>query len=256
MPDIQKTERLTIYLIKESFASIADIIDASSALKRFPIPQNGSLGELYIPPAHPKEPKWSRFFQAHVAPKEFGKASSVGALLALNHQGRIFALSFGTGRFCLKQDCWEDRFGLLVALNCIGTNIVKSIDKHSLDVLARHTREQASREATASEFGLDIEQDLLRAVTGTPGDPVTFGKWITGMDTLHVSVPVTIESLPNLLDSVFAKYQETSYRQTFPWVDQITEVRDSNLQTVLNGLLVARFGPGTATTLGWPCRRS
>jgi uncharacterized protein (TIGR04141 family) len=28
--------------------------------------------------------------------------------------------------------------------------------------LARHTREQASREATASEFGLDVEQDLLR----------------------------------------------------------------------------------------------
>ena len=86
-----------------------------------------------------------------------------------------------------------------MALNCIGNSTVKSIDKDTLDPLARHTREQASRAASASEFGLDIEQDLLRAVTGTPSEE-GFGKWVTGMDTLHIAVPVTIETLPDLLD--------------------------------------------------------
>jgi uncharacterized protein (TIGR04141 family) len=109
----------------------------------------------------------------------------------LRHRDRVFALTFGTGRFHLKQDRLEESFGLHVALNCIGENVVKRIDKYMLDTLSRHTREQASREATASEVGLDIEQDLLRAVTGTPAES-GFGKWISGADTLHLSGPIGI----------------------------------------------------------------
>lgn len=143
----------------------------------------------------------------------------------------------------LKEDCWEERFGLRVALNCIGDSTVKSIDKHTLDPLARHTREQASRVATASEFGLDIEQDLLRAVTGRPSDPA-YGKWITGMDTLHIAVPVTISDLPDLLDRVYEKYLDTAYQKTFPWVDQIAEVRNRDVLDTLNGVLVNRLRVG------------
>jgi uncharacterized protein (TIGR04141 family) len=87
----------------------------------------------------------------------FGLASSVSALFTIKHNDAVFALPFGTGRFRVKQDSWEGSFGLRVALSCIGNNVVKSIDKHTLDSQARQKREQASREATDSEFGLPIQ---------------------------------------------------------------------------------------------------
>jgi len=240
--DEPASQRLTVYLVKPTVTKARDIVDNPKSLTHYAIASDqGPIGDLYVPGTSWKQPKWTRFFDAFVPPKTFGVSSSVGALFTIEHKAKIFALTFGTGRFHLKEDCWEERFGLRVALNCIGTNVVKSIDKHTLDPLARHTREQASREATASEFGLDIEQDLLRAVTGTPTDPATFGRWITGMDTLHISVPVTLQSLPELLDRVYEKYLDKSYQKNFPWVDQIAEIRDPTLQAILDGLLVARL---------------
>jgi uncharacterized protein (TIGR04141 family) len=186
-------QQLTVYLVKETFATPQDILKKPHSPKHYPIDHgSGAIGDLYVESRSPKQPRWAAFFHDYLPPEVFGQISSANALFILKHEDRLFALTFGTGRFLLKPDCWEDRFGLRVALNCIGDNTVKSIDKHTLDPLARHTREQASRVATASEFGLDIEHDLLRAVTGTPSDPATYGKWITGMDNLHIAVPVTI----------------------------------------------------------------
>jgi len=238
--DVPKPQPLTVYLAKQAIVDTRSILKAPDSLKHYPIAQTG---DLFVPLTASKQPKWAKFFGDYLPPTTFGQISSAGALFAIKHKNRVFALTFGTGRFQLKEDCWEERFGLRIALNCIGDNTVKSIDKHTLDPLARHTREQASREATASEFGLDIEQDLLRAVTGTPRDS-GYGKWISGMDTLHIAVPVTIGGLPDLLDRIYEKYLDTSYQKTFPWVDQIAEVRDSSLQSALNGLLVERLRSG------------
>jgi len=245
MSDTIKPQRLTVCLAKATVTAPRDVVDAPGGMKHFTINQTeASRTDLYVPAPSTKAPKWASFFDSQVPLDTFGLATSVGALLTLRHKDRVFAITFGTGRFHLKQDCWEDSFGLRVALNCIGNNVVKSIDKHTLDPLARHTREQASREATASEFGLDIEQDLLRAVTGTPTDTVNFGKWITGTDTLHLSVPVTLSGVPDLMDRLYAKHLENSYQKTFPWVDQIAQVRDAALESVLVGLLVQELRSG------------
>ena len=243
MSDLAKPHRLTVYMAKAAITNPRDVIEDTAALNYFPLGDGAGNAELYVPAPSNNQPKWASFFSSHLPPDIFGRTSSVGAMLTLKHQNRVFALLFGTGRFHVEQDCWEENFGLRVALNSIGNNVVKSIDKHTLDPLARHTREQASREATASEFGLDVEQDLLRAVTGTPMDS-GFGKWITGMDALHISVPVGLAGLPDLLDKLIEKYLDISYRKNFPWVDQIAEVRDSTVQSALDELLVKKLRSG------------
>jgi len=136
------------------------VVDDPEGLKHFPIDQtDASRTDLYVPAPSTKSPRWASFFDSQVPPDTFGLATSVGALLTLRHKDRVFAITFGTGRFHLKQDCWEDSFGLRVALNCIGNNVVKSIDKHTLDPLARHTREQAL-ELTESVFVQNVEDSV------------------------------------------------------------------------------------------------
>jgi uncharacterized protein (TIGR04141 family) len=244
VPDTPKPQPLTVYLAKDAHSEPRSVIDDFGSVKQISFEHTlGPGAALFIPSTNAKLPKWTSFFADHVPSDTFAKTRSEGALLVLRHNDRVFAVAFGTGRFQLKQDCWEERFGLRVALNCVGNNVVKSIDKHTLDPLARHTREQASREATASEFGLDIEQDLLRAVTGTPTDP-SFGKWVSGTDSLHLSVSVDLHGLPDLLGRLHQQFLDDSYKTTFPWVGQIAEVKDSSIVESLNGLLAERLRSG------------
>lgn len=146
----------------------------------------------------------------------------------------------------MNADCIEDRFGLRVALNSIGENKVRSIDKRTFDAISRHTREQASREVAAQDFGLDIEQDLLRAVTGTPND-ISLGNRVSGMDSLHALVRIEISSIKDLLTHYYDKYLDNSYMQSFPWVDQIAEVTSHELRQQLDSILLERIRSGHLT---------
>lgn len=155
-------------------------------------------------------------------------------------KGRLYAITFGQGRYLLQSECWEERFGLIVALNTIGENNIRSIDKRTFDAISRQSREQASRETSARDFGLDIERDLLRAVTGTPNDSI-YGKRLYGMDALTASVHGKINDIPKFLVGYHEKYQDTSYQKNFPWVDQIAEVKSANLRDDLDWLLIERI---------------
>ena len=151
---------------------------------------------------------------------------------------RLYAVTFGqSGRFILDQDSWEERYGLLAVLNSIDQDQIKTIDKSTFDALTTHSRVQSSKEASPQEFGVDVEQDLVRAVTGTPNDK-SLGERLTGMDALRSSVRITIEELPALLKKHLEQSGSGFYKKTFPWVDHIAEIKGSALQEALNQKLV------------------
>lgn len=238
------SQGLTIYLLKQEHSTPQSILKNESGLDKHQIgPGDRPIGELYVKRTRPKAPRWTRFFETYIDPGQLGQISSVAAVLLVVASGKLFAITFGQGRYLLNSQCWEERFGLRVALNSIGEGKIRSIDKRTFDAISRHSREQASREATARDFGLDIEQDLLRAVTGTPIDP-TLGRRIYGMDALHVSVNTRIELLHDLLCRYYEKYLDKSYRQFFPWVDQIAEITNPSLIEELDRLLLERIVSG------------
>ena len=188
-------------------------------------------------------PPWARFFRGYLDPRQLGQVSSAAAVLLMKSRDRLFAITFGHGRHLLDPDAWEERFGLRVALNSIGESNVRSIDKRTFDSISRHSREQASREASARDFQLDIEQDLLRAITGTPTDS-DLGRRMSGMDALHAAIPTDIESLRDLLSLYLDKYLDTSYLSTFPWVDHIAEISKRTVIDELDEAVVQKIIAG------------
>ena len=245
MTDDATIQPLTIHLARPSFTDEKDLVKTDSRIKHFRIEiEANTVADLYIQPPTEKRPEWVEFFDGYISPDEFGKNSSTGAALLVKSGSGIYAITFGsTGRFLLNEHSWEERFGLKVALNCIGGNTVRSIDKHSLDQILRHSSEQASRDATPGEFGFDIEQDLLKGVTGKPIDK-RYGERMSGADSLHISTAVHLNRLPELLEDIRAKFIDTSYQKTFPWVDQIAEVRNAGLEQDLDTLLVNQINSG------------
>jgi uncharacterized protein (TIGR04141 family) len=135
---------------------------------------------------------------------------NVSAVLLMSSQKRTFALTFGYGKALLNPAAWEEQFGLKAALNSIGSGRVRTIDRVRFDT-AQHSRIQASKEASIGDFGLDVEQDLLRAVTGVPHDSA-LGTHVAGRDAFQATLKIALPEIPALLGRLLDEFQKEDYK--------------------------------------------
>lgn len=244
MTNKQKVIPLTIFLIKEGIKD-RDVMDGEILPDTFSLPvtvENKEIGMLYVKhtPAHP--PDWAKFFLGSIDlnAKEL-RTSAVSAIFLTHAGNRSFALSFGHGRHLLNPGCYEERFGLRVTLNSVDPDLLRAVDMTTLEANPFHGKRQAARAAPLGEFGLNLDQDLLRAVTGKPVNE-NLGTQMTGIDSLSVRVRTDLKSLKMLLAKYLAKSSEESYRKRFPWVDHVAEVRDQKLYDKLFALVIEALG--------------
>jgi len=236
-----KHHNLSILLLKDGFDTFDDAIKNDSRIKKIDIASDSnSIGSLYIKSSAPNPPKWSSFFEKVVDIRDIGVNKNVSAVLLLGLEDKVFAVTFGQGRYLLHQDSWVERFGLKVALNSIGHEKIRTIDKKTFDAISRQSKEQASKETDARDFGLDVEQDLLRAVTGIPKNLI-LGKRMYGMDSLSVSTDIKIDKIDEFVSRIYGKYLDNSYKKDFPWVDHISEVKDKTVVEELDKFLISRI---------------
>lgn len=237
---------LNIYLIKDELSDPDDVIVDRESLRPFDVRVAGELiGVLFIRPTIPKPPGWLQYFASYV---DFGpfrvETASSGALLFVQRGQRLFAVTFGSGKWLLFEGSWEERFGLRATLNAVDPTKLRSLDHKRLDAVSRTTREQVSQESPIQNFGLDVERDLLKSVTGVPMDR-NLGDRLTGRDSLSVSakkIPVT--GLRSYLDRVYELSTGEDYREHFGWVDNIREITDKDLVDQLNDRLIELIQSG------------
>lgn len=222
-----KSRTVTVFLLKEGVSEPSSILKRSGELREFPVSMNGhSHGSLFVQPSEERIPSWLSLFQGSVSFDSLSAYNaSTAAVWLTDIEGKLLALTFGYGRNLLKPGTYEEDFGLRVTLNALDSNKIRSVDRMTLDAISQHSRIQANRDANISEFGLDVEQDLLRAVTGAPSDP-SLGIRLTGKDGLQVTVAIKLASIPELLAKCLIEYGKEDYKTRFPWVEQIHEVSD------------------------------
>ena len=238
MKDI--TYALAIYLIKPGTGP-SDCLSKTRKYARHDFTlADGTKCTLCTESVFPHEPKWVKLFAKSVPELPALSSSNASALLLMHRADRLFALTFGYGRGLLVPGSWEEDFGLRVTLNSVDKNKIKSVDRATLDAIGQHSRIQASREATIGVFGLDLEQDLLQAVTGVPAD-VSFGRQLTGKDALNVKLPIALEKLPALLDRYATQAESDAYKEVYPWLDQIHELRSPVKAAELDALMIDRI---------------
>ena len=109
----KKTHSLTVLMLKDY------IKDAQSAIKDLgsgslvDIKLGSTIGKLYFKqnPSHP--PSWVKLFEPKIGTALNGLFNSgTSAVLLLEAGRRLFALTFGYGKFLLVADCYEENFGL------------------------------------------------------------------------------------------------------------------------------------------------
>jgi uncharacterized protein (TIGR04141 family) len=233
----EKTNKLSICLIKNEYTEFDQIADPDAQSHEL-----AGVGTFYCEHSEARPPDWvANFFRDGLgAPFVLLTASAKGLLLVRIPSGartRIFAVLFGHGRHLLNEGVVEERFGLKVVLNSVIPNSLRSIDKTTLGSVPKQSREQMSRESEAANFGIDIEQDLVNAVTGRSKD-ARLGKTISGRDTLSVSVKIDVTEILGFLPTCLERFESEDYKADFEWIDQIKDVRNPIKVDELNNWLV------------------
>jgi len=234
---------LNIFLIKEEDRQHNQIIKEGICDDPIEIPiSGGGKGQLYIKHIPGKRPRWSSIFEDVIDIKLIRKTSNVSAAFLIEIAERYFVLAFGQGgRFLIRDNVCEERFGLLVALNSVDKESFRCIDKQSLDTIESHTRIQSGYETSADQFGLDVEQDMLKAIVGAPKNQL-LGHRMTGTDSLSVSVRMNLSDLPFLLKSYKEKFEQDLSATDYQWVNNISLVKNSSSVVLeLNDKLLQKF---------------
>jgi len=236
---------LTVFLLRDGIQDADTALRESSSLKLVSLSAGAQpLGTICIQPSAAHPPGWGDFFEGYLDLRMLGQVASSAAVLLIHVGDRTFAVTFGHGRHLLQPGVWEERFGLRVVLNSIDDHSLRSIDKRTFDAISTHSRVQSGQEAGALDFGLDVEQDLLRAATGTPSNEV-LGRRLSGADSLHAAVHTELAKLPQLLEIYLARWSDETYRTAFPWVDHIAEVTNTSVAEALNDVLTAGLAAGS-----------
>lgn len=226
----------TIYLLRESVKTARDaVIDGA---KEHPIEDGLSkYGQLFVKDTKPKPPKWAELFESYIDKKLLGTVQSSSAAFIIPVDQRLFALTFGQGRFLLHPDAYEERFGLIVTLNSINSDALRSIDKRAF-VEDQNSRVQTAQAASALSFGVDIERDLVRGIVGRPVD-FRLGRRLAGADALTVTSDVRVPGLRALLRRYLKKFESKDYQANFPWIDQVRQlIPKGTIATKLDAMLV------------------
>jgi uncharacterized protein (TIGR04141 family) len=238
----EKKNKLSIYLIKKGIPQNETIVEDASLRTR---EIEGST--LAVRPSATKRPAWiGDFFGLTLAGDDsiFSSVPSVALIVPINlgKKGiRRFAITFGAGFHLLRKGVFEQHFGLRIVLNSVDQKNIRMIDKTSLGALVKQSREQAGRSAETSEFGIDIEQDLIQAVSGLSKEK-GFGKTISGKDSFHISVPTTFKDLNELLKLCLKYFNSDEYKKSnFSWIDNIEEIRDARKIAELDTKLVEKI---------------
>jgi uncharacterized protein (TIGR04141 family) len=246
----KKLTHLNIFLIKEAFNQSTDIINEADCNTpvEIQIPEAGR-GMLYIKVSPDHLPKWSHIFDEYIDIVSIPKVSSASAAFLIKVDDRFFVLTFGqSGRFLIKEGTYEERFGLLVALNSVDKESLRCIDKQSLDTIQSHSRIQSGHETTADQFGIDIEQDMLKAIVGAPSD-TRLGSRMTGTDSLSVSVRMNLSDLANILQEYKNKYNADLSSTDYQWVNNISIVKNTSIIEMLESMLIEKLIKNDHTNL-------
>jgi len=234
---------LTVFRIKSGVTDHDEIMKDRGGFRPYPIRLGAALlGIVYARRTRLHQPTWRSFFSGLVAFEgiDLRTAAAAAVLVIQRPSGEVFAITFGYGRWFIRDDAVESRFGLRVTLNAIDPESIRSIDHKRLEAISRQTREQLSRASRLEHFGVDVERDLLRAVTGTPKDE-TLGRRLAGADQLVVVGDHALQTLGAQLDKYSALAKETTYRRDFGFVDFIAEITDPTLRAQLDDILVRRL---------------
>lgn len=237
------SNKLSIYLVKQEFADADEQIISEDAEELGEIP---NVGKLYYRPSNSQKPSWiNSFFKDSLKINDIFSANARAMLICRiivsedgNEVVKTFALTWGHGKKLLGENVVEEDFGLKVVLNTIKVDGLRRIKKVNIGGNHKSSNEQLPLKSRITDFGFDLDRDLLGTITGQSADKSYVTGMITGGELLSLTAEVDITNIKEFLVKTYFRYKAMDYKEYFEWIDHIKKVKDNNLKKHLDAEII------------------
>lgn len=233
--------RISLYLLVDGVGF--DAVDIKPSIQTFKISEPFEA-QLFVDTPDPTPPSWQTFLLDAFDQLDLAETVTHRVVLVFSVDGKkFFAITFGHGYQLLQANSFVRDFGLKTALGLVlnggSAERLRSIDLQTISESPLRSRAQLLANAEIERFGFDVRKDLLKAVTGVPGDS-KWGTRVSGKHALFLSRKGNFADLPIICAEVMMEYSQQTYKTEFPWIDNITHIEDrSNGNKLLNALIQA-----------------
>ncbi len=225
---LSKPNSIIQELLKSDHGLIGPIMDWGNIL--------GSV--LYSGIVYGNQPSWSGFINSGLA-ENISNLYNQGAtaIIFIPIDDRYMVLSFGYANSVLSHIGYERDFGLKVVLNSIDPTKVKSIDSKHIGNVVINKRTQLSKDKRIEDFGFEINKDFLKHIAGKPTSE-SFATMISGSDSLSINCDILVSDLFEKVSEIYVAYSSLDYKTNYSWVDNVKNVKDKTLLSILSNELV------------------
>src|SRR6218665_955245 len=244
-----KSQKLSIYLIKEGIANHDGIIKGISNKKK----EEFDNGILYYKESYLSSPTWTdNFFNRSIDGLKNSSASGLYITKVTDDNRNIyFGISFGHGWQMFKDGVIVEQFGIKTALSIIKDE-VKKIEKKNFAKDLKDVSEQLGKAGSVSDFGFDVEQDIMKAIVGEPKYQDVYGKNVVGKDSISLSVKKDVNEINQLLLALYEAYVSNQYRENFDWFDNFSSISDKTLISELDNKIIEKINnEGNTDVIYW-----
>lgn len=203
------------------------------------------LRQLTLLTRHNNEgPEWVSYLREGFDLAELSTVSHSAVLFA-DAGGRLFALTFGNGRALLDTDALVRDFGLWVTANSLEPGRVVGLGSRTFRLRPRRRMTRLADPSGIADFDVKLDVEWVQMLAGRPlGDDVF--RAVHGSDSLHVTLQPelrTLDALPLVLDELAERYEATTYREHFAFLDDFRALRRSDPRVAqLDSLICSRLG--------------
>lgn len=257
---------LTIYAIQrrvkgQRVLDFDDVIDAGRLrcvkhIRDIQSPQDNNspwTARMYLWKGNARQPPWVKFLEDGFGGGALDVSSSaqhcaVVVVKVFFRAERFYAVPFGTnGRFQIRSDIIERRYGLRVALNLLyegdsATNEltvaprIRQVESKTVGANTMRTIRQANRRTDFEEFELNPDTDQLAGITGQPLN-ADLARRIRGTDSLRVGRRTSFNQLGDLCRSIARAHERNDFQRRFRFVGQFQGISDpGKIASLTNGL--------------------
>lgn len=248
------TKTFSLYLAKTDVAALDDLLtqagrdligklvnEKQNPKHRSVAPEFADENALFSFPGSENTPGWVEDLSPTFPLPDDLKSISPCAALIFRTGGRIFAATFSYAHVYIDDAKTEADFGLKVAVNTVGDDKLKSVERANIGAAIRDFAQAAGRRDLRA-FGFDEALDLVRKVSGY-GDN-KFANLVSGSRALRFSKEMEIKDLPDMARKALKISESKSYQNTaFKIIDFLSPVDDKplvdNLDLELLGIIKA-----------------
>ncbi len=231
-----KSRTLSIFLLKNNF-NAENALKKDCSLKETPCSNLPEKATVFLSNRELSEPWW----KTYLGIGEKISQGLQGAILFLPCGERTFAITFGNAYHNLREESYEYDFGLLVTLNSVDKDALKSTDIFQPENDFRQ-RLQTPKSSDLTFFDFDRDSSIIKRLTGSVKEECKklFSN-VTGANNLRITTKKSVSELILLCQELLCIYQKDDYKKSFPDLHNIRPIKDPEKLISLNAALIDKL---------------